>query len=258
MTLIVMSGPTTILDELIVSSRYFFPRRESFSSPHWVKGADGSRLACYYQEVHREATTVIYFHGNGEVVTDYLPEFPEWFSDAGYNVLLAEYRGYGMSEGMPAIVAMLDDVELLIDSLKIPDRRIVLFGRSIGSLYAVHGVSRRPQLGGLIIESGAAELTEPSIRRVSPEELGMSESEFAAELKRYFDYEKKLRAFQGQTLILHAEHDDLLPARHARLLFDAAPEPKQLRVFERGGHNDIFALNQAEYIRLVTSFLAKV
>src|SRR6476660_7699064 len=139
-----MSGPTTILDHPVVSSRYFFPRRETVSSPYWVTGADGSRLSCHYEEVRPGATTVIYFHGNGEVVADYLPEFPDWFSQAGYNVLLAEYRGYGMSEGTPQLVGMLEDVEPLIESLRIPDERIVLFGRSIGSLYAVHGVSRRP------------------------------------------------------------------------------------------------------------------
>ena len=248
----------TILDHPLVSSRYFFPRRESFGSPYWVKAADGSRLACYYEKVNPGAVTVIYLHGNGEVVADYLPEFPEWFSEAGYNVLLAEYRGYGMSEGSPALAGMLDDVELLIESLKVNDRKIVLFGRSIGSLYAVHGVSRRPQLGGLIIESGAADLTEPSIQRVSPDELGITPSAFVAELQRYFNFEEKLRAFQGQTLILHARHDDLLPVRHAELLFNAAPEPKQLKIFENGGHNDIFAINQNEYMRLVGDFLARI
>ncbi len=66
---------------------------------------------------------------------------------------------------------MLEDVVPIIQSLKIPDHKIVLFGRSIGSLYALHGVSQRPQLGGLIIESGVADLTERFFQRVAPEEL---------------------------------------------------------------------------------------
>ena len=53
--------------------------------------------------LHPDAKTVIYFHGNGEVVADYLPSFPEWITRAGCNVLLAEYRGYGMSSGTPAL-----------------------------------------------------------------------------------------------------------------------------------------------------------
>ena len=115
-----MSNLTTILDHPIVSSRYFFPRREFLSDPYWVEAVDGSRLACYYQTVNPDAKTVIYFHGNGEVVADYLPSFPEWITRAGCNVLLAEYRGYGMSSGTPALAGMLDDVVPIIQSLNIP------------------------------------------------------------------------------------------------------------------------------------------
>ena len=253
-----MSTLTTILDHPIVSSRYFFPRRESIPEPYWVEATDGSRLACYYQAVHPDAKTVVYFHGNGEVVADYLPSFPEWITRAGCNVLLAEYRGYGMSSGTPALVGMLDDVVPIIQSLNIPDHRVVLFGRSIGSLYALHGVSQRPQLGGLIIESGVADLTERFFQRVAPEELGVSESAVIDELRKYFDYTQKLGSFQGQTLILHARHDELLPARHAEMLYAAAREPKQLKIFDRGGHNDIFYHNQVEYMRLVEAFLSRV
>src|ERR1700740_175499 len=132
---------STMLDHPLVSSRYFFPRQEPFADPYWSTAADGSRLACYYRVVHPDAKTVVYFHGNGEVVADYLPSFPEWITRAGCNVLLAEYRGYGMSTGHPALVRMLPDVSAVLQNLGIPDSQIVLFGRSIGSLYAVHGVS---------------------------------------------------------------------------------------------------------------------
>lgn len=250
-----MSNTSPILDHPIVSSRYFFPRREFLPDPYWVEAADGSRLACHYQSVSVDAKTVIYFHGNGEVVTDYLPSFPEWITRAGCNVLLAEYRGYGMSSGTPALAGMLDDVVPIIQSLKIPEYKVILFGRSIGSLYALHGVSQRPQLGGLILESGVADLTERFFQRVAPEELGASESSVVDELRKHFDYVQKLGSFQGQTLILHARHDELLPARHAEMLHAAAPKPNQLKIFDRGGHNDIFYRNQVEYMQLVEDFL---
>jgi len=251
-----MPKPRTMLDHPIVSSRYFFPRRESIDDPWWVQAADSSRLACYYQVEDPDAPTVIYFHGNGEVVADYLPGFPDWLCGAGYNVLLAEYRGYGMSEGTPAIVSMLDDVVPIIDSLRIADRRVVLFGRSIGSLFALHGISQRPQVLGLIIESGLADLTEKFRERISPQELGMSESEIAGELSKYFDCAAKLRGFHGKTLILHARRDELVPVSHAEMLYASAPEPKHLKIFDRGGHNDILAVNESEYMKVVEEFLS--
>jgi len=253
-----MPNTSLILDHPIVSSRYFFPRREFISDPYWVEAADSSKLACHYQSVSPDAKTVIYFHGNGEVVADYLPSFPERIVRSGCNVLMAEYRGYGMSSGTPALAGMLDDVVPVIQSLKIPDHKVILFGRSIGSLYALHGVSQRPQLGGLIIESGVADLTERFFQRVAPEELGVSESAVVDELRKYFDYTQKLGGFEGKTLILHARHDELLPVRHAEMLYATAPEPKLLKIFDRGGHNDIFYRNQVEYMQLVGEFLGRV
>lgn len=255
---IAMIAKETILDHPIISSRYFFPRKELLSEPYWIAAADGSQLACSYHTVHLDAKTVVYFHGNGEVVADYLPDFPQWITRAGCNVLLAEYRGYGMSTGRPALAGMLEDVSSIIESLNIPDSKIILFGRSIGSLYALHGVSRHPQIGGLILESGVADLTERFLQRVAPEELGRSRADIEKELRSFFDYVQKLRSFQGQTLILHARFDELLNARHAEMLYAAAPEPKQLKIFDRGGHNDIFYRNRAEYMQLVEAFLAAV
>ena len=65
-----MHQSSTILDHPLVSSRYFFPRCEAFPQPYWVDAVDGSRLACAYHVVNPAAKTVIYFHGNGEVVAD--------------------------------------------------------------------------------------------------------------------------------------------------------------------------------------------
>ncbi len=253
-----MSASSSMLDHPIVSSRYFFPRRTPFPDPYWVKADDGGKLACYYHAVHPDAKTVVYFHGNGEVVADYLPDFATWIAQAGHNLLLAEYRGYGMSDGQPALVGMLEDVVPIIQSLHAPDHKIVLFGRSIGSLYALHGVSRYPQIGGLIIESGVADITERFFQRVLPEELGMSEPEVADELRKCFDFARKLEGFQGQTLILHARFDELIGVHHAEQLYSAAREPKQLKIFDQGGHNDIFFRNRAGYMQLVEAFLVAV
>lgn len=247
---------TTVLDHPLVASRYFFPRPATMSEPFWVDAADGSQLACYYRTTHPNAKTVVYFHGNGEVVADYLPDFPDWFSRAGYNILLAEYRGYGMSSGQPALAGMLDDVDRIIQRLDLPDNHIVLFGRSLGSLYALHGVYKRPRLAGLIIESGISEVGERFFMRLQPEELGLSMAALGEELQRYFDYEQKLAAFEGRTLIMHTRFDELVPCHHAERLYAAAKEPKQLTIFDRGGHNDIFYRNQEAYLKLVETFLA--
>jgi fermentation-respiration switch protein FrsA (DUF1100 family) len=47
----------------------------------------------------------------------------------------------------------------------------------------------------------------------------------------------------------------LVPVHHAEQLHAAAPEPKQLHIFDRGGHNDIFFRNQDVYMQLVEAFM---
>ena len=251
-----MPESASILDHPLVASRYFFPRPDAFLNPRWIDAADGSKLACYYQEVNPVAKTVVYWHGNGEVVADYLADFPAWMAGAGYNLLLAEYRRYGMSTGRPALVGMCEDVSAIVQSLGIPASQVVLFGRSIGSLYAVHGVSRHPQVAGLILESGIADITQRFFLRVQPEELGLPRAVLVEALQRSFDYAAKLRGFQGRTLILHTRHDELVPVRHSEMLYAAAPEPKKLHIFDQGGHNGIFYWNRVAYMQLVEAFLA--
>ena len=159
---------------------------------------------CSFHFVSRQANTLIYFHGNGEVVADYLPHFAEWITGAGYNLLLAEYRGYGRSEGEPVLAGMLEDVIGCILALEAPPEKIILFGRSLGSLYVLHGVYKYPRIGGLIIESGIANLGDRFFDRVSAEELGVPEQLIKGELNKHFSFVEKLTGFHGKTLVLHA------------------------------------------------------
>jgi alpha-beta hydrolase superfamily lysophospholipase len=247
----------SILDHQLVSERYFFPRREEFKDPFWVDCGD-VRLSCFYQHKYPDSKTIVFFHGNGEIVPDYLELFVPVFDQMGYNLFLAEYRGYSMSTGIPAMAAMLGDVEHIIKATGQPPEKLVLFGRSIGSLYVVHGVHRFPNIAGLIIESGIAVILERVLMRVHPQELGILLDQLQEAANKDFNHQEKLLNYKGSILILHAEHDSLVHHAHGKKLYEWAPEPKQLRVFEKGDHNDIMAVNAEEYFRLIYQFLSRL
>lgn len=247
--------PSTILDHPIISERYFFPRPSYFTDPFWVE-SEGIKLGCYYHNAHPGSKTIICFHGNGEVVEDYLELYLPVFDKMGYNCFFAEFRGYGMSTGEPALAAMLDDVENIVSAIKLKTKDIVLFGRSIGSLYAIHSASMFPTISGLILESGIANILERLLLRVHPGELGVNDLQVESEVKKYFNHQKKIEAFQGSTLVLHARNDSLIKYTHGKQLFEWSSEPKTLKIFNRGDHNDIFFANYEEYIDLIKSFLA--
>jgi hypothetical protein len=77
---------------------------------------------------------------------------------------------------------------------------------------------RHPQVAGVILESGIANITERFFMRVQPEELGMSTTTLIDELQHHFDYAANLRGNQGRTLVLHTRHDELVHVHHAELL----------------------------------------
>jgi hypothetical protein len=237
-----------ILDHPVISQRYFFPRAESLKQPFRVE-TDGIELLC-----HRTAgdPMLVHFHGNGEVVSDWVPDLPRSLSAYGIGSLLGEYRGYGGSGGSPALVSMLDDALAVVDAAGIPPEHLVLYGRSVGSLYALHAAAHRP-VAGLIIESGIADVGEGL--GVRPEEVGSTSARLREAVERHFDHRAKLRDFDGPVLIFHTVNDQLVSAQHARQLAEWAGPMATLRLFEHGGHNTIFAVNGATIIDTTVTFV---
>ena len=175
-------------------------------------------MACYYHHKYPGAKTVIFFHGNGEVVADYIDLYVPVFDQMGCNILLAEYRGYGMSTGTPALADMLEDVSSIINAVEQPPEQLILFGRSIGSLYALHGVYLFPEIAGLIIESGISNILERVMLRVTPPfRIQVSMETLEEEVKKSSTTNKnEMAGYKGATLIMHAKHDSLVNVSHGK------------------------------------------
>lgn len=243
----------TIADHDIITRRYFFPRRQPPPGPRMVD-VGSARLACHEAD-HGGALTVIHFHGNGEVVADYVPGFAEHLSELGVDAFFAEYRGYGGSTGTPRLAAMLDDVVAIREAVGRADDEIVVFGRSIGSIYAIELASRFPDIAGLVLESGIADVLERILLRATPDELGTTAEAMRAAFEKLFDHEQKLGRYAGPTLVLHAVHDHLVDKSHAERNAAWAGADAELVLFERGDHNTIFRVNQTAYLAALGEFL---
>lgn len=246
-----------ILDHPLLTARYFYPLPNHFSAPFFVKG-NGFSLGCRYLHLSDEHPTIIHFHGNGETVADYLGDFEERITAMGANLLLVEYRGYGMSDGEPGLVAMLDDVQLIVGASGVPLEQIIFFGRSLGSLYAMHGAYLYPQAAGLIIESGLADPLERILVRVEPYQIGATMELLRSAVDQHFNQKRKIEVFTGRTLILHTRNDDLVDVSHGERLYEWAREPKEKLLFERGDHNNIMAVNTKAYFEAVERFVASL
>lgn len=244
-----------LLDHPLIGERYFFPRRGHLNDPFWVDCGD-ARLACHYHQVDPSARTLIHFHGNGEIVDDYLGDFVSLVGRMGCNCLLVEFRGYGLSGGRPALGRMLADVPPVIRALGQPAEQLIFFGRSVGSIFAIEAATRYPEASGLILESGVADVLERLLLRVDPAELGTTREQLAQAVADRLDHRQKLARYQGPVLVMHTLNDGLVDVSHGRRLYQWAQGRKRLQVFPRGNHNDIMFENAREYFRLLAEFIA--
>ncbi len=250
--------PAEILNHPLITERYFFPRQEAFNDPFWIDCGD-ARLACHYHEVDPDALTIVHFHGNGEIVADYVDFLPALFARFGCNCLLTEFRGYGMSDGQPQLGRILDDVAIILESLPGRREKTVFFGRSVGSIPAIHAASLWPDAAGMIIESGIADVLERLLLRVHPMELGISQQDLQKAIAASLDQKRKITSFTGPLLVLHTANDGLVDVEHAEKLFTWATTPdKKIEIFPRGDHNSIMMVNADAYFGLIGEFLQKI
>ena len=89
------------------------------------------------QHCHESRGLIVYFHGNAGSLERW-GHVVEPFVGLGYDVLIADYRGYGKSRGPRSQQHLLNDAQeiyafaLTLDT----ESRITLYGRSLGSGFA--------------------------------------------------------------------------------------------------------------------------
>jgi len=251
--------PLALLDHPVLAARYFFPRPDRLPSRVRVDvEVEGATLCCARFPAPPGGLVVLHFHGNGEAAADWADGFPSWLAARGHGLFLAEYRGYGGSTGEPLLGRLLSDAGALVAAAGAPPGRIVLFGRSVGSLLALEAAARFPGAAGLVLESAIADPLERLLLRVDPAELGVTEEDFAAGVSARLDHRAKIAAYGGPVLVLHAEHDGLVDVSHGRRLAAWAGARATLRTFPRGDHNSVLAENEAEYLGALEEFLARL
>ena len=249
----------SILNHPRISDAYFFPQPNTCEEAIAVDIGDAT-LRCFHYRPHPELPTLVHFHGNGESVAGYVQRsFPSFISAelCGINVLMIEYRGYGGSSGSAELVTMLSDGAQVLKQLDISPNKVVVYGRSIGSLYAIELASRCCDLAGLVIDSGIANIRERFLDNLNLQRAveGLNVEELEAEIAVHFDHRQKLSRYRGPLLLFHTENDGIIGLNHAERLFEwGVNASKELRVYYAGNHNTIFRENYHDILFSLRQF----
>ena len=243
-----------LLDHPLIAARYFFPQSVELPDATWVPTPVGP-LGCWRSAPPSERPVLVHFHGNGELVHHWIEGFVPAIQGMGFEVFLAEYRGYGASAGEPLLGSMLGDVDAIAEAVGVPASQVVVFGRSVGSIFAIEWIDRFPETRGLVIESGIFDVLERLALRVTPRELGCEPGALERVCAQHLDHGRKLAGYEGPSLFLHAEGDDLVEISHAERSAAAAGERATLVRLPFGDHNSIMGANVEAYFRALEAFL---
>lgn len=255
-----MANLYAIIDNSPLLMYLFYPRRQH-SKPAGgafdleIPVSEEVSIVCRAYPGLPENPWILYFHGNGEVVSDYDGIAP-LYNDRGLNLLVADYRGYGASSGRPTFSAMVEDARQIFEYLYQDDRfrdnsvekKWLVMGRSLGSISALELASRFPErLKGLIIESGFISVAG-LIRH-----LGLPLPGDLSELEE--TYRRLTAGIKVPALILHGQHDRLVPPEQGRDLYETlGSEQKELVIIPGADHNDIMFVQSQLYMDAIADF----
>jgi uncharacterized protein len=225
---------------LIQDRLLFFPqplaesRREEIKRRHPAVGevfleAENQKLHAWHVKAAPGRPLVIYFGGNAEDVSWMLEDAVMRAPGVGW--LLVSYRGYGASEGSPS------EASISADALKWHDhavnnlgaKEVIAFGRSLGSGAAVFLASER-KLASVILVTPFDSLVE-----VAKHHYPFLPVSFL--LRHRFDSVALAPKIAAPLLCIAAGQDSVIPAVHARRLYEAWGGPKRWIAIEEAGHN---------------------
>lgn len=248
------------LDQPQVLSVIFYPRKNVSVPPPgstdcFIAVDKNTSVACRLYMHDSKSASILCFHGNAEVISDYDYIAP-LYNQLGINLFVAEYRGYGASQGEPAFSTMISDASIIFESFIAIlnqhhySKRIFVMGRSLGSVSALEiTCSHQKQIKGLIIESGFGSILKLLLHQDFPiGYLDFKDTEFPNVTN--------IRSVTIPTLILHGRADTLIPSSEAQLLFDnAASEDKRLVIIPKANHNDIMQVGLGWYLKAIKKFV---
>jgi alpha-beta hydrolase superfamily lysophospholipase len=255
-----------MLDRTEVLGVMFYPRREA-GDPRLISGVHNVRIPVDGElsvggkiyTAQPGAPVIVYFHGNGEIASDYDSIAP-LYTTLGITLFVIDYRGYGSSDGAPTSSTLITDARTAFRKVRdvLADKGVgagdlYVMGRSLGSAAALEVVDTcRKNLAGLIIESGFAH-TFALIERI-----GSLQVPDADEARDGFGNLEKISRADLPTLIIHGERDSIIPMGEGIDLYEASPTmDKTLVTVPRAGHNDLMMAGRRVYFDAIAEFCGR-
>ncbi|MBI5102364.1 MAG: alpha/beta hydrolase [Nitrospirae bacterium] len=241
-------------------SMLYFPQKEIEATPKSIgldyeevtlRTKDDIEISAWYIPAVNARGYVLFCHGNAGNISHRLDSI-KIFHDLGLGVLIFDYRGYGKSKGSPDEKGTYLDAEAawdyLVNVLHVPPKKLIIFGRSLGSAVASETATRK-EAGLLIMESGFTSVPDLGAKLFPHLPVRL--------LSRYrYESIKKVGGIAIPKLFVHSPDDEVIPYEHSERLLKEAAGPKEFLKI-RGGHNEGFMSSGRIYTDGLDAFITR-
>lgn len=206
------------------------------------------------------APTVVFFHGNAGNIGQRLDNAHYFHNHCECNVLLVEYRGYGLSEGIASEKGFYKDGEAAVNHLftrsDIDTTKIIVYGQSIGGAVVIDlAVKFNDRLFAVMVENTFT--TMPDIGRElfgSIPGISFLPDCFFKNQYRSID---KLKNITIPGLFISGLADTMIPPTMVKTLFEKSGcKFKRMLKLTKGNHNDTWCM--PGYFQFISKFIQEV
>ena len=239
----------------------------------YINSTNNGNLKLHAYEINTNSDIwVIAVHGymsRGTGITGFAKEF----NKRGYNVLMLDLRGHGMSEGSYVGMGWHDrlDVTDWINYLneKNPNCKIILYGISMGAATVMMTTGEDlPVNVKLAIEDCGYTSVWDEFSYKLKQLYNLAEFPFlnaantVCKKKAGYDFKeassvKQLKKSKTPTLFIHGSEDNFVPFEMLDKVYEAAACEKEKLVIEGAGHGMASTVNPELYWKTVDSFIEK-
>lgn len=198
--------------------------------------------------------TVLFFHGSGGNVSSYT-FMVKPLAEAGYQVLMIDFRGYGKSSGIPTHQNIQSDGQQFLDyALSLPETKgkpVIIYGASMGSQIATHLAKNNLNVIDALVVEGAMSSHADVASHFSPENAAMIQT-----IPFPYSAKEDVKTLTMPKIFIHSVGDKTIPIAQAQTIFNNAPEPKKFITYE-GDHLEGMVKIGGEIIRNMDAIIKK-
>ncbi len=228
--------------------------------------------AYYIPSLNPTNKTVIIAHGYGMEAKS-MGDFAKFYRDKlGFNVLLPDARGHGMSEGHYKGFGWHERIDYLkwIELVNLKngwEEQIVLHGLSMGgaTVMMTSGEILPPNVKAIVEDCGYTSAYEQicyqfGVQYKIPKWLAMPSTNILTKLRAGYTFKeasaiKQVEKNRVPMLFIHGESDDYVPYDMVHKLYETCNAPKEIYTVAGANHANSFYEEPDKYIKTVEKFL---